>query len=189
MGGCGKIAMDDGSGDGQRRRNQWQDGGVITMGNGMAVAQSKVQMAVDDCQQFRSGAMGGDTRWMAAAITMKGGSKIAMDGGSGDRQWWSNGQRDRSVIAIGNETAAAQWMAQWAADDCGQCRSGAMGGNARWTAAAITMDRGGMIAMDGGSNDGQWWCNGRQDGKTITMGNGTVVVRWTAQWAGTIAIR
>ncbi len=41
------------------------------------------------------------------------------------------------------------------------CRgSGAMGGNARWTAAAITMDGGGAIAMDGGSTIEQWQMGG-----------------------------
>ncbi len=39
MDGSGKIAMDGGSNDGQRQCNGWQDGGVITMGNGMAVGQ------------------------------------------------------------------------------------------------------------------------------------------------------
>jgi len=53
--------------------------------------------------------------------------------------------------------------------------SGAMGGGARWTAAVITMDGGGAIAMDGGDAIGQW-----------RMGGGTrwtEVARWTVAWS------
>jgi hypothetical protein len=50
---------------------------------------------------------------------------------------------------MGDGTAMVQWTAQWAASICHQCRSGAMGGDARWTAAAITVDGGGM-------SNGQW---------------------------------
>jgi hypothetical protein len=64
MDGGGKIKMDGGSGDGQRRRNGRRNGETIAMG--------------------KVAAMGGDARWMAAVITMDGGSEIAMDGGSGD---------------------------------------------------------------------------------------------------------
>jgi hypothetical protein len=56
---------------------------------------------------------------------------------------------------MGNRMALAQWTAQWAADDCCQCRSGANQGNARWTAAEITMNDSGMIMMDGSSSNGQ----------------------------------
>jgi hypothetical protein len=52
-----------------------------------------------------------------------------------------------------------------------------MGGNARWMAAAIRMDGGGKITMDGGSGDGQRWCNGQQNGKTIALGK-------EVQWEG-----
>jgi hypothetical protein len=58
-----------------------------------------------------------------------------------------------------------------------------MGGNARWTAAAIRMDDGGKIKMDGGSGNGQWWCNGWRNGKTNAMGNAVAMggnARWTA---------
>ncbi len=77
--------------------------------------------------------MGGNARWMAAAIRMDGGGKIKMDGGSGDGQWWRNGQQNGKTNAIG--------------------KAGAMGGNVRWMAAVITMDGGSKIAMDGGSGD------------------------------------
>jgi hypothetical protein len=67
-----------------------------------------------------------------------------------------------------------QWTAQWAADNCRQCRSGAIGGDIRLTTAVITIDGGGMIAMDGGSGDGQQWQHsGWQDGRVIAMGNET----------------
>jgi hypothetical protein len=56
---------------------------------------------------------------------------------------------------MGNKLAVAQETAQWVADDCRQCRSRAIGGNVRWTGAAIRMDSGGMIVMDSGSSDGQ----------------------------------
>jgi hypothetical protein len=58
----GKIKMDGGSGDGQQRRNEWQNSKTNTMG--------------------KAAAMGGNARWMAVVITMDGGSKIAMDRGS-----------------------------------------------------------------------------------------------------------
>ncbi len=45
-----------------------------------------------------------------------------------------------------------------------------MGSNARWTAVAIRMDGGGKIKMDGGSGNGQQWCNEQWNGKTNTMG-------------------
>jgi len=35
-----------------------------------------------------------------------------------------------------------------------------MGGGARWTAAAITMDGSGAITMDGGNAIGQWQISG-----------------------------
>jgi hypothetical protein len=56
---------------------------------------------------------------------------------------------------MGNKPAMAQWMAQLVADNCHQCRSSATGGDARWMAAAITMNGGGVIAMDGHSRNGQ----------------------------------
>ncbi len=56
----------------------------------------------------------------------------------------------------------------------------AMGGNARWMAAAIMMDGGGMIAMDGGSGNGQWRCNGWHDNRMIAMGNEMAAARWMA---------
>ncbi len=108
-------------------------------------------------------------------IMMDGSSVIMMDSGSGDGQQQRNGQRDSRVIAMGNRMAAAHWMAQWAADDSHQHRSGAMGGDARWTAVAIRIDGGSVIAMDSGSGNGQRRCNGRQDGKAIVMGDGTAV--------------
>jgi hypothetical protein len=55
-----------------------------------------------------------------------------------------------------------------------------MGSNARWTAAAITMDGGSMIAMGSGSGNGQWWRNECQVGEAVAMGNGTAVVQWMA---------
>jgi hypothetical protein len=50
-------------------------------------------------------------------------------------------------------------------------------------AAAITMDGGSMIVMDGGSRDGQWRCNGWWDDGVIAMGNGMAAAQWTAQLA------
>jgi hypothetical protein len=44
------------------------------------------------------------------------------------------------------------------------------------------MDSGGLIAMDSGSGNRQRRRNGRQDGKVITMGDGTAVEQWMAQW-------
>ncbi len=105
----------------------------------------------------------GDARWIAVAITMDNGSKIMMDGSSGNGQQLHNGRQDSKVDVMGNGTAVAQWMAQLAVNDCRQCRSGAMGGNARWMAGAITMDGRGVITMDGSGGDGQWQCNRRQD--------------------------
>jgi hypothetical protein len=77
-----------------------------------------------------------------------------MDGSSGNGQQRRNRQHDSRVIIIGDGTAVVQWMAQWAADDCRRHRSSAMEGNARWTAAVITMEGGSVIAIDGGSGDG-----------------------------------
>ncbi len=48
-------------------------------------------------------------------------------------------------------------------------------------AAAIMMDSGSEIMIDGGSSDGQQRGNGQQDGKAIAMGNGMAVVQWKAQ--------
>jgi hypothetical protein len=56
-----------------------------------------------------------------------------------------------------------------------------MGGNARWTAAAIRMDSGGKIKMNGGSGDGQWRRNGQRNGETNTMGKAAMMggkARW-----------
>jgi hypothetical protein len=50
----------------------------------------------------QSGAMGGNTRWTAAVIMMDGGSKIAMDGSSGNEQQRHNGWRNGEAITIGN---------------------------------------------------------------------------------------
>jgi hypothetical protein len=106
---------------------------------------------------------------------------IAMEAGSVKGQLQCNGQRDGKTIAIGNGMAAAQWTAQSTVDECRQCRSGAMGGYARWTASAITMDGGGKIVMDGSSGGGQQRHNGQQDSGVIMMGNKMVVAQWTAQ--------
>ncbi len=43
---------------------------------------------------------------------------ILMDGDSGNGQWWCSWWQYSEVIPIGNGTAVAQWMAQWAADIC-----------------------------------------------------------------------
>jgi hypothetical protein len=118
---------------------------------------------------------------MAAAITMDSSAKIVMDGGSSNGQQRHNGWRDSGAIAMGDGMAVAQLTAKWAVDDHCQCRSGAMRGNTRWTAAAIRMDSGRMITMDGGSGNRQWRRNGRQDGGAITMGNGMAAARWMAQ--------
>jgi hypothetical protein len=161
MDGGGKIVMDGGSGNWQWRR----DGKAIAMGNWTVAVQWMAQWVADNCHQCKSGAMGGNTRWTAAAITMDGSSKIAMDGSSGDGQRWHNGWQDSRVTVMGDGTAVAQWMAQWAAEDCRRHKSGAMGGVARWTAASIMMDGGSVIAMDGSSGNGQWQHNGWRDSK------------------------
>jgi hypothetical protein len=72
--------------------------------------------------------MGGDARWMAAAIRMDGGGEIKMDGGSGNGQRRCNGRRNGETNPMG--------------------KAAAMGGDARWTAAVIG---GSKIAMDCGS--------------------------------------
>jgi hypothetical protein len=125
--------------------------------------------------------MGGNARWLAAAIRMDNGGKIMMDSGSSNGQQWRNGQQDGEAIAMGNGMVAAQWMAQWDVDDCLQSRSSAMGGDARWMAEAIMMDGGGVIAMDTSSGDGQRQQNGQLDGKAIVIGNGMAAAQWTAQ--------
>ncbi len=181
MDGGGKIMMDGSSGNGQRRCNERQDGKAIVMGNGIVAVQWMAQWAANNCCQHRNGSMGGDPRWMAAVITMDSRGMIVMDGGSSNWQRRQNGRQYGSVIRMGNGMAVVQLMAQWAVGIFCQCRSGTMGGNARWTAVAITMDGGGMIVMDGGSGNGQCWRNRPQDGGVITMGNGTAVARWTAQ--------
>jgi hypothetical protein len=56
---------------------------------------------------------------------------------------------------MGDGLAVAQWTAQLRADDCSRCRSGAIGGDTRWMAVAITMDSGGVITMDGSNSGGQ----------------------------------
>ncbi len=64
--------------------------------------------------------------------TMDSNGKIAMDSNSHDgQQQWRNGRQDSKAVAMGNRMAVAQWTAQWVADDCHQCRSGAIGGNTR----------------------------------------------------------
>jgi hypothetical protein len=65
MDGGGKIKMDGSSGNGQWRCNEWWNGKTNPMG--------------------KSKATGGDARWTVAVITMHDGSKIAMDGRSGNR--------------------------------------------------------------------------------------------------------
>ncbi len=60
--------------------------------------------------------IGGNTRWMAAAIAMDGGGKIAMDSSSSNGEWRHNGWRDSGVIGMGNGMAMVQWTAKWAAD-------------------------------------------------------------------------
>ncbi len=65
-------------------------------------------------------------------------------------QWVAGWQSD----CYGQWDGVVQWTTQWAADDCRRRRSGAMGGNLRWTAAAIMMDDGGVIPMDGDSGNG-----------------------------------
>jgi hypothetical protein len=58
-----------------------------------------------------------------------------------------------------------------------------MGGNARWTAAAVRMDGGGKIKMDGGSGDEQRRHNGQRNGETNAMGKMAAMggnARWMA---------
>jgi hypothetical protein len=66
--------------------------------------------------------MGDNARWTAAAITMERSGKIVMCGGSGDGQRWHDWRQDGKAIAMGDETAVAQLMAQWAADNCRRMR-------------------------------------------------------------------
>jgi hypothetical protein len=77
--------------------------------------------------------MGGNARWMAAAVRMDGGSKIKMDGGSGNGQWRCNWQRNGKTNAMG--------------------KAAAMGGNVRWMAAVITMNGSSKIAMNDSSGN------------------------------------
>ncbi len=107
---------------------------------------------------------------MAAAIAMEGCGEIMMNGGSSNGQQWGNGWREGRVIAMDNGMAAVQWMAQWAADDCCQHRRSTMGGNTRWTAVAITMDRGRVIAIDSNSSNRQQRRNWQLGGGVIAMG-------------------
>ncbi len=55
----------------------------------------------------KAAAMGGNARWRAAVITMNGGSKIAIDSGSGNGQQRHNGWRNGEAIATGDGTATA----------------------------------------------------------------------------------
>ncbi len=50
------------------------------MGNGSAMGDETAKTNL----MGKAAAMGGNARWTAVVITMDGGSKIAMDGGSGD---------------------------------------------------------------------------------------------------------
>ncbi len=190
MDGGGKITMDGGSSNGQRWCNRWQDNKVIAIGDGTAVAWWMAQWAVDDHHQCRSNANGGNARWPAAAITMDGGGKIAMEGGSSDGQRQHNGRRDGKAIAIGNGIAVAWWTEQWAVYDCPRCRSSAIGGNARWTAVAITMDSGGVMVMDSGSSNVQWWRhNGQWYGRAVAMGDEMAALRVPGQWPFSTPLR
>jgi hypothetical protein len=44
------------------------------------------------------------------------------------------------------------------------------------------MEGGSSIMMDSSSGNGHWRRNGQQDGKAITMGDGTATAPWMAQW-------
>jgi hypothetical protein len=102
-------------------------------------------------------------QWMAAAVL-------------------GNGWQDSKAIAMGSGMVVAQGTAQRAAADCRLRRSSAMKGDARWTVAGIRMDGGGVIEMDDGSSNGQWWRNEQWDGKAFAaMGNGTGTGQWMAQ--------
>jgi hypothetical protein len=114
--------------------------------------------------QCRSGTMVDGPGWMAAAIAMEGCNKITMDGGNSDGQRRGNGWWDGGVIRMDNGMAAVQWTAQLASNDCRQHRSSTMGGNTRWTAVAITMDGGRLIAIDSNNGNRQQPCNGQWDG-------------------------
>jgi hypothetical protein len=106
MDGSSKIVMDSKSSDGQRWRNGWQDSKMNAMGNGTAVVQWTAQWAAKNHHRCRSGAMGGNVRWMVVAITMDSDGMIALDGGRGNGQRRRNGQRDGKAIAMDNGTTA-----------------------------------------------------------------------------------
>jgi hypothetical protein len=57
--------------------------------------------------------MSGDARWLAAAIAMDSGGKIAIDGSRGNGRWRRNGWRDGGVIMMGNGVAVTQWLGVW----------------------------------------------------------------------------
>jgi hypothetical protein len=66
----------------------------------------------------RSSAIGCNTRWMAAEITMDGSSKIAINKDRDNGQQQHNEQQKDKAIAMGNMTVMAQLIAQWLADNC-----------------------------------------------------------------------
>ncbi len=77
------------------------------MGNGAAAARWTAQWAEDNCRQQRRGAIGCNGILMAAAITMDGCGKIAMDSSSGNGQQRHNGWWDSKAIVMGVGTASA----------------------------------------------------------------------------------
>jgi hypothetical protein len=90
--------------------------------------------------------------------------------GSGNQNGWQlqdhNGQRWRWAKAV-----------QWGVGhDCYR-QSGAVGGDARRMAAAVTMDGSSKITMDSGSSNGQWRRNGWQNNEAILMGDGISMAR------------
>jgi hypothetical protein len=91
----------------------------------------------DGLQQWSRWTAAAKLQWTAAAAM---GNGSAMGGGTAKQLWWAMGRWWHNGWHNGRQRIFANAeVAQLGA------------------AAAITMDGGGMIAMDGGSGNGQWW--------------------------------
>ncbi len=81
-------------------------------------------------------------RWIAVAITMVGGNKIAKDGGCSDGQWQRNGRWSHRTIAMGK-------AAQWETAQDGRQRQ------LQWTAAARLQWKVAVVMGNGGTMGGR----------------------------------
>jgi hypothetical protein len=99
----GKQCKMDGSNN--HDRWQWQDQDEQQQRQWATAAQWAPEQ--QNSRDGQSGVMGGNARWIAAVIMMHGGSKIAMNGSSGDGQQRHNGWQNGKAIAMGDGTATA----------------------------------------------------------------------------------